>query len=356
MNRAGKLLGKELIDWAVHDAEHAHKGQISVIVADRYANMHPGDAAETPLALTYFVPKTEEGSAAAQTFIIDGVGYDYWAVPWERLEGIADMREIMAVVLAEGEVVWSASEADKDRFYALQERLFSNLSNLKYVCRILARRLDEAMEIYKHMAFEENIGRLRVGARFIGISLGDAIAAVNGTYIKCGESGTDDPVPLLRCLKRVPQGYIALQEKLCRTKDGEELISLCRSMIQSVRRFLEQLLPEPEPEQEVYPSGLYEELVYTWRRVQYFCEQGDAANAFGWAGYLQDNMDVLSGLLTEDERNILQAFDADDLHRFAQHCEVVRKLLYERLKMNNEQIREYETLEAFLRENGYDEV
>ena len=153
----GKLLGKELIEWAIREAETTYKGQISVIVADRFANMHPGDAAAAPMALTYFVPKTPEGEKTARAFIIDGVGYDYWALPWERLEGIADMEETIAVILAEGEVVWAECEADRARFYALKERLFHNLSDLKYVCRILANRLEEAMEIYKNMAFEEDI-------------------------------------------------------------------------------------------------------------------------------------------------------------------------------------------------------
>lgn len=356
MEYTGKLLGQELIDWAIRGAETAYKGQISVIMADRFANMHPGDAGKTPLALTYYVPKTQEGVHAAKTFIIDGVGYDYWALPWERLEGIADMEETIAFVLAEGEVVWAESEEDRARFYALKERLFRNLSDIKYVCRILADRLNEAMEIYKSMSFEDDIGKLRMGARFVGESLSDAIAAVNGTYIKCGEHGTDDPVPLLSRLRRVPDGYIDLQKKLCTAKDGEELTSLCRGMIRTVRRFLTELLPEQRPEKTEYPVGWYEELIYTWRRIKYFCDRGDAANAFGWGAYLQLDMRVLGDLLTDDEQNILRDFDHENLSRFAERAEEARALVHTRLRERGVRICEYETLDAFLRENGYDEV
>ncbi len=352
----GKLLGKELIDWAIREAETTRKGQISVIVADRFANMHPGDAESTPVALQYFVPKTPEGEKAARTFIIDGVGYDYWGLPWERLEGIADMEETIAVILAEGEVVWAESEVDRARFCALKERLFRNLSDLKYVCRILADRLEEAMEIYKNMAFEDDIGKLRMAARHIGISLSDAIAAVNGTYIKCGEHGTDDPVPLLSRLSRVPEGYIGLQKKLCTIKDGEELTALCREMIRAVRRFLTELLPEREPEKAEYPEGWYEELLYTWRRIDYFCKQNDAANAFGWGAYLQRDMGMLGELLTDDERNILRDFDPGDLAGFAARCEKTRRLVHTRLLQNGVQLREYGTLNDFFRENGHVEV
>ncbi len=356
MEYTGRLLGQELIDWAIRGAETVYKGQISVIVADRFANMHPGDAEKTPLALQYFVPKTGEGMHAAKAFIIDGVGYDYWALPWERLEKIADMEETIAVVLAEGEVVWAESEEDRARFYALKERLFRNLSDIKYVCRILADRLDEAMEIFKNMAFEEDIGKLRMGARFIGVGLGDAIAAVNGTYVKCGEHGTDDPVPLLSRLHRVPEGYIDLQKRLCTARDGEELVALCRGMIRTVRRFLTELLPMQEQEKTEYPAGWYEELAYTWRRIKYFCDREDAANAFGWAAYLQLDMRMLGDLLTDDEQNILRDFDPENLPRFAGRAEEARALVHTRLRERGVRICEYEDLDAFLRENGYDEV
>lgn len=355
MEYNGKFYGKELIDWAIRDAETKHKGQIAVIVADRFANMHPGDLKENPCAITYFVPKTQEGTDADMTFIIDGVGYDYWELPWERLEDIADLSETISVILAEGEVVWADTEADRNRFYALKEKLFRNLNDPQYVCRILARRLEDAMEIYKNMAFEEDLGMLRMGARYVGLYLGDAIAAANGTYLKCGETGTDDPLPILRRLENVPAGYIALQEKIYTAKDSETLVTLCREMIRAVRQFLTELLPETKPE-PVYWEGWYEEMLYTWRRIRYFCDQRDAANAFGWGGYLQQDIGMLGGLVTPEERSVLTAFDPENLGDFAARCEEARTMIYERLKAGGTKIREYNTLADFLKEHGNDEV
>ena len=351
MEYNGRFYGKELIDWAIRDAETAHKGQIAVIVGDRFANKHPGDG--DTLAPNFFIPATPAGEAAAKTFIIDGIGYDYWALPWERLEGIADMQETIVSVLADGEVVWAANEESEKRFYALRERLFRNLADPMYVCRVIAHHLENAMEIFKTMVFEENIALLRMGARFVGIYLGEAIAAANGTYLKKKEIGTDDPLPILRTLQKVPEGYIALQEKIVTAKDGETLITLCRGMIRAVRKFLAALLPETKPE-PVYWNGWYEELVYTWRRIQYFCAHGDAANAFGWGGYLQDDIGMLGGLLTPQEQYILEDFDREDLGRFADRCEKTRGIIYERLKAGGTPIREYGTLEDFLAAEGPD--
>lgn len=354
MEENGRLYGKELLDWAARDAETKHQGKIALIVGDRFANKHPGDGDE--LAPNFFIPSVPEGEEAAMAFVIDGVGYDYWALPWERLEEIADLRETITCVLADGEVVWAASEAEKNRFYALRERLFRHLSDPMYVCRVIARYLEDAMEVFKHMAFEENIGRLRVGARFIGIYLGGAIAAANGTYLKKNEIGTDDPLATLRRLENLPQGYIELQERICAAKGGEETVSLCRGMILAVRQFLREMLPEKAPEAVRCPGGLYEELAYTWRRIRYFCAVGDAANAFGWGGYLQQDLGLFGGLLSDEEQNLLQDFDAEDLAAFAERCEEARVLVRERLSARGVLLREYDTLEDFLRENGTDEV
>ena len=65
---------------------------------------------------------------------------------------------------------------------------------------------------------------------------------------------------------------------------------------------------------------------------------------------------MLTGILTEEEQNIMRDFDAEDLSRFAQDCEETRLLVYNRLKQNGVKINEYPVLEDFLRERRYDEV
>lgn len=348
--------GKEIIDWAIRDAQTKHKGEIALIVGDRFANKTPGDGDCT--TLQFFVPKTAAGEKAAMAFTVEGVGYDYFAIPWERLESIAALRDTITFVLAEGQVLWAESEAEKRRFYALRETLFRNLADMSYVCRIVAKRLDEAMQLYARMAFEESLGALRMGARFLSQSLGESIAAVNGTYLKRGGIGTDDPTPLLETLETVPAGYIGLQKRLYSAKTAGEILSVCHDMIAVVRKFLAGLLPpsgEPVPAPEAL-EGWYEELSYTWRRIAYFCAQGDARNAFSWAGYLQADIGMLGGLVTEEERDLLGAFDENDLHAFAARCGAARVRIREKLAAHGVRLREYGSLADFLRENGEDEI
>ena len=49
----------------------------------------------------YFVPKTKRGYNLGQTFILNGIGCDYWALSWEWLERIANHEEKIVSIITE---------------------------------------------------------------------------------------------------------------------------------------------------------------------------------------------------------------------------------------------------------------
>lgn len=343
--------GKQIMDWAIRDAETVYKGQIALIVGDRYGNKTPADG--DGLTLQFFVPRTPEAEGIAKAFIIEDVGYDYYPVSWERLEKIAALQESFTRGLAEGEVLWADTPEDEKRFYALRETLFRNLANPAYTSRILAMRLENAMEIYKTLAFEDDLCAARKGTVFIGLELSEALAAVNGTYLKRGEIGTIAPLPLLKTLRRVPEGFIEALAAVTDSKNCETLRALSHTMVKSVRGMLQGLvtLTEPIPEPG-YLDGWYEESQYTWRRIAYFCEVGDAENALGWAVYLQQEFDIMQGIFAPNRADLLSAFDRNDLAGFAAHCESMRELVRGALLGRGVKMREYGSLSDFLEENA----
>jgi hypothetical protein len=50
----------------------------------------------------FFVPNTERGYNLGFTFIIDGIGFDYWPISWERLEHIANFDERITSIITAG--------------------------------------------------------------------------------------------------------------------------------------------------------------------------------------------------------------------------------------------------------------
>lgn len=342
--------GKQIIDWAIRDAETVYEGQIALIVGDRYGNKTPADG--DGLTLQFFVPRTPEAEGIAKAFVIEDLGYDYFGVPWERLERTAALKEGFIRGLAESEVLWADTPEDEKRFYALRETLFKNLQNPAYTSRILAWRLENAMEIYKTLAFEDDLCAVRKGAVCIGLELSEALAAVNGTYLKRGEIGTVTPLPLLKTLRHVPEGFIEALAAVTDAKGCETLRALSHTMVKSVRGMLQGLVTITEPIPEPgYLLGWYEESLYTWRRIAYFCKEGDAENALGWGVYLQQEFDIMQGIFAPERADLLSAFDQNDLAGFAAHCESVRKLVRGTLIGRGIKMREYGSLSDFLEEN-----
>lgn len=71
------------------------------------------------------IPATEQGAAAAISFVLDGIGYDFWAISWERAERIASLQEAIFPIILESRVLFSRSESDLARFEGLRSRIRS---------------------------------------------------------------------------------------------------------------------------------------------------------------------------------------------------------------------------------------
>ena len=74
----------------------------------------------------YFVPKTKRGEQLGFVFIIDGIGFDFWPISWERMERIANFDERIPAIISEGKVLYYGSNEDLARFTLLKEKIDNN--------------------------------------------------------------------------------------------------------------------------------------------------------------------------------------------------------------------------------------
>jgi predicted nucleotidyltransferase len=70
----------------------------------------------------YIVAKTNRGKNLGTTFILNGIGYDFWTVSWEWVERVAMYDERSPSLVTEGKVVYYGSENDLIRFNSLKEK------------------------------------------------------------------------------------------------------------------------------------------------------------------------------------------------------------------------------------------
>jgi hypothetical protein len=72
-----------------------------------------------------------------KTFILNGIGYDFWALSWERLEMIARHNEGSRYsIITDGKVIYSNTEDDLIRFNKLKDianEHYSNFENTKAI-------------------------------------------------------------------------------------------------------------------------------------------------------------------------------------------------------------------------------
>lgn len=168
----------KLTQWAINKIKTEYPDDIALLIACRG---HETDNDGHGVCFDYFIPITQRGCELSQTFLVDGVGHDLYPRSWERMEKSTTLDE-MTCVLANAEIRYARSQADIDRFCALQQTLKDNLKDPVFVYRKALERLDDAMDIYRSLMFEEKMYRARSEAGYIQHYLSQAVAYINGTY------------------------------------------------------------------------------------------------------------------------------------------------------------------------------
>ena len=340
-----KYLSRPLIDWAIHEIETKYPEDISILVGHKGWRI-PEDGEE--VAFNFFIPATDKGYSLAQTFIINEIGYDLFPMSWERVEGLAEVNESLTTCLADGIILYARNEKDKARFIQLQQILKDHLADQSFTFNKALEKINNAMELYKTMAFEESLCHVRKGAGFISQYLVEAIATSNGTYMK---NGPQDIISTLKDFKQVPVHFIGLYEQLIKAEQVEVIKTLSYELIKMTRDFFSSKDTRVIKEEECEFQDLaawYEEGRYTFRRIGYYCEQNDPFNSFSWGYHFQREFDCIQKDFGLKEMDLLGVFNPNDLSIFKERLDEIEAYIVSEIKAHGVKIRIYDTLEAFL--------
>jgi len=143
-----------LTEWAIDKIQKEYPDDVALLIAVEGSSCNGDGHGE---AFDYFVPATERGNELAQTFIIGDVGNDLYPRSWERCERTANLDDWATFCLGNARVLYSRSKEDEERFEAIRKRLFANLSDPAFTYRKALERLDNAMDMYRTMMFEERL-------------------------------------------------------------------------------------------------------------------------------------------------------------------------------------------------------
>ena len=346
MNKSSILLQ----EWAINKIKTVYPEDVALLVEVEGASVNNDGHGEP---FDYFVPATERGNELSQTFIIGGVGNDLYPRSWERTERTADLDDRATICLGKAKIVYSRSPEDVERFEAIRERLFRNLADPHFVYRKALENLEVAMSLYKTMVFEEKMYNIRGLAGFIHYYLSISVACLNGTY---DDNWHVAIIPTMKKWQDLPERFIELYEAILEATTTEELKEISYDMIASSRHFIAKYKPtDTESVGEVDFHDLadwYQELRTTWNRLYFYCEKGDRDAVFGDACNLQSELSIVAAEYGLGEVDLLGAYNPKNLHALAKQAEVLENKIIEAVESRGIEIRRYETIEEFLKENS----
>lgn len=342
-------VNEKLVKWILDKIESEYKNEVSLVLSHNTLLLEKD--MEGP-AVSFYIPASERAYGLAKTFIIDGIGYDFYPISWERMEEFAELNEYNTSSLMDADIIFSRSEEDKKRFGELQEKLKKRLQDEKFMMNKALEKLNIAMDIYRNMLFEDKLSQLRKAAGYVADYLSIAVACVNHTFFKNGQT---NQIQDLKAMESVPNNFIIMYEAIVRAASKEEIKQLCYEMINSTRQFLSS---KKEKGQNMNTNsnfqqlaGWYEELCYTWRRVYHWCDEKDVNRAYIWGCYLQYQLDIVKAEFGLEEMDLLGEFNADNLQAYRERAELLEKHIVSMIESKGAVINTYAAVEEFLQKN-----
>lgn len=334
-------------NWVIEQVKEKYTDDIALVVSHTTLRMD-----EDVDAVSYFVPITGKGHELGRTFILNGEGFDIWGIPWERLEGFAELEEYNITVLADAKVLYARSDEELERFESLQNKLRKNLNDSEkmYMCALQAYA--QAKSIYMQMLFGKG-SEVKLGAGYVLDYLAQAIAFMNCRYFKKTQT---NQLEELETMDRVPEGFTEKYIQVIKECNGETQKVLCYELICSVQEFLESCSKNgqtKEIQKEKNYQDLadwYGELSYTWLRIRYYASKQDYIKVYMWGIYLQHELNQVCEDFGLENQDLMDYYEADNLERIVKQADSIEVKMRQAIEAGGGKIHEYATAEEFLDE------
>ncbi len=340
---------EKLTNWLLETIESNYKDSIALVLVHDHLVLPSDDFKK---AFDYFVPvDTPEAEAKAnqlaRTFIIHDIGLDLYPRSWKRLEGMTRLEDHNTCILADARILYSRTPEEAKRFKDLQAALRANLQDASFMYQKALEYIDQAMDLYRTMTFKDDMASLRLAAAYIANEVAIAVACLNHTYL---HNSQQDKLQELAALPYKPDGLLDLMAQQIHLTTASELKENCYHIIRLMRSFMQQ---EPSaPAESTYSlsdlAAWYKELSYTWRRVRYYAEQGDAQRTYEWGSYLQLELNWVRDEFGISGLTVLDQYDVDNLSGFADLCNEKEKYLLQLMADGGVTVPFYASVDDFI--------
>jgi uncharacterized protein YsxB (DUF464 family) len=264
----------------------------------------------------YFIPKTKRGYDLGFVFIIDGIGFDFWPISWERMEKISRHEERIGAILTEGKVLYYGNDDDLKKFNHLKEQA-KDKSNQALFTQKAIDKIDLIDDKYYRLMTSHDISSTRREAINIIYHVCEAISLLNQEPIKRGRAKLKSEILQM---KYIPKGFNDLYDKVFTCNDLKEIQLAYQQLIISTKALIKSHDHEIKRPFKDEAFGFYEELINSYNKIAHACEINDPYTAL-FAGV--EIYQELDGILGNTEvsfdhlPDLLKSYDPHDLSKYA---------------------------------------
>ena len=328
-------------NWVLDTVKEKYADDIALVISHSTLNIESQDD-----TMSYFVPITDKGRRFAQTFILDGRGYDIWGIEWERLERFASLEEYNITVLADRKILYARTPEDAARFEALRQKQADNLADKITSRKCALEAYARAKGLYTELLFSKG-SDIRLCAGYVLDYLARAIAFANHQYFRKAQT---DQLEELKSMEHVPCGFNERYLEVIRTSDDDYRNNLCHELVALVGDFLAADNTQHDEHNFQDLADWYAELSYTWLRIRHYGQQNDAVKVHMWGIMLQNELNEVCSDFGIDKMELMSEFEYTDLSRFVARANTLEAQMRSIITSHGGNIREYLTPEEFLHE------
>lgn len=295
----------------------------------------------------YFIPKTERGFRLCFTFIIDGIGFDFWAIPWERLERIGNFDEAITSIITEGKILYCASEADQARFDEIKKRALDTNDQNRFIEKA-GDVFDEVYKIYFRLLSSENLTDARTYALGVIRTVTFALALLNRTAVKRGRGKLKKEI---LAMPLVPEHFEELYDTVFLSSDLNAIKNAYGRLIQNTETLLDNEREKLKQSRCFADTlkGFYEEMINFYNKIHHAYEIDDKVTALFASVELSWEIEQFfngTGVSPKNLPDLVGAFDPGNLQPLLRQAQSHQKQLVEMLTANGVDIREFRNFEG----------
>lgn len=251
----------------------------------------------------FFIPANKRGFELSLQFVVEGIGFDFFPISWERAEEIASFKQPIVAVIAESKILYARSEKDLNRFNKLRDKIsdFCKTENKQEMTDKAYSCLEKCfIYLYNMQKTKSSLTNMRIEAYRLLTSVLQSLAYLNQTYYKRGWGQNMEQV---FSLKIKPENLKSLIHTITTEQNVEEIKSSCEDLVSITRELIlseQKTLNKSQMYSELF-NGFYEEIKSSFNKIITACDRNDYYTAY----FTSLNVQIeISEILAKTEESI----------------------------------------------------